>query len=197
MFERAAALRSTSRRASPARPPSGVRGTTCHGIANARPPRWRTASGSACGPSSAASSAERLDVKRQDRVPGRAGQPDRARLRDARRPARTVHVNASRTARRPDRAQLHERAAPAARRRSARRPVAEPRNDPRDPLAVEVLAGDHDDAAVAEVVERREDPPVPERHDRLAAGAPDRRRSAASPRLASASVRPSARDRAA
>ena len=45
---------------------------------------------------------------------------------------------------------------------------------PRDPLAVEVLAGDDDDAAAAEVEGRGQDAAVPERHDRLAAARRDR-----------------------
>ena len=63
---------------------------------------------------------------------------------------------------------------PAARRRSARRAVAEALDDPRDPLAVEVLAGDDDDAAAAEVEGGRQNAAVPERHDRLPARGADR-----------------------
>src|SRR5205823_10623366 len=51
--------------------------------------------------------------------------------------------------------------------------VAEPLDDPRDPLTVEVLAGDDDDAAAAEVVGGGQDAAVPERHDRLLARAED------------------------
>jgi hypothetical protein len=35
------------------------------------------------------------------------------------------------------------------------------------PFAVEVVAGDHDDVAMAEVEDRRKDPAVPERHHRV------------------------------
>src|SRR5204863_8003974 len=62
----------------------------------------------------------------------------------------------------------------AARGRSARRAIAEALDDPGDPLAVEVLAGDDDDAAAAEKVGGRKDPAVPERHDGLASGGADR-----------------------
>ena len=66
-------------------------------------------------------------------------------------------------------AHLHQRPRAAARRRSAGGRVAKAVDDPRNPLAVEVLARDHDDAAVAEVVEAGEDAAVPEGEDRLAA----------------------------
>ena len=46
----------------------------------------------------------RFDVKRQDRMAGRARQPHGTGLRDARRPARPVHREPDRPARRPDRA---------------------------------------------------------------------------------------------
>ena len=68
-----------------------------------------------------------LDVKRQDRMAGGAGQPHRAGLRDPRGTARAV--DRERRGRPPAielAAQLHERARAAARRRSARRAVAEP-----------------------------------------------------------------------
>src|SRR5262249_12303687 len=42
-----------------------------------------------------------------------------------------------------------------------------------DPLAVEVFAGDHHDAAAAEVHGRRQDAAMPERHDRPAAAIED------------------------
>ena len=44
---------------------------------------------------------------------------------------------------------------------------------PRDPLAVEILARDDDDAAAAEVICGGQDAAVPERHDRLAAARDD------------------------
>src|SRR5207248_8825674 len=68
---------------------------------------------------------------------------------------------------------LNQRPAPAARRRSARGAVAEPLDDAGNPLAVEVLARDDDDAAVAEEDRGRQDAAVPERHDRLVAAKDD------------------------
>ena len=137
--------------------------------------------------------AVRLDVKRQDRVAGRAGQPDGARLRDARRAARAVDRERRRRARPPARAA----AAPARARRRATSIRARCRTRtgammPRDPLAVEVLAGHDDDAAVAEVERRGQDAAVPEREDRLAARPRSARRSARRPRPASVASRPSA-----
>ena len=66
-------------------------------------------------------------------------------------------------------AQLHERARAAARRRSPGRPKPEPGHQPRNPLAVEVLAGHGHDAAIAPVEGRGQDPAVPQREDRRAA----------------------------
>ena len=86
-------------------------------------------------------------------MPGSAGQPHGARLRDPRRTARTVDGESDRTPGGEVTAQLDERTCAAARRRSSRHAVTESRDDARDPLAVEVLADDDDDAAVAEVVE--------------------------------------------
>ena len=63
----------------------------------------------------------RLDVKRQDRLPRRAREPRRARLRDARGPARAIDSECHRALLLELAAQLHERARPAVRGRSARR----------------------------------------------------------------------------
>ena len=118
---------------------------------------------------------------------GRAREPHGTGLHDARRPARPVH----REPNRPPGGQitsgaqqgkilaliaphLDERARPPARRGSARRSEAEALDDPGDPLAVEVPAGDHDDPAISKVVEPAEDPAVPGHEDRLAARSHDR-----------------------
>ncbi len=63
---------------------------------------------------------------------------------------------------------LQQRLPRAARRRPARGAIAEPGDDARDPLAVEVLAGDDDDAAALEVDRAGQDAAVPERVNRLA-----------------------------
>ena len=105
---------------------------------------------------------------------GRAREQHRAGLRDPRRAARTVDRERGRTARRQLAPQLHQRARAAARRRSARGAVAEAPDDAGDPLAVEILAGDDDDAAVAPEERGGQDAAVPEREDRLPAGRDDR-----------------------
>ena len=51
------------------------------------------------------------------------------------------------------------------RRLGLTRRVAAVLDDPRDPLAVEVLARHDNDAAVAEEIRGRQNAPVPERHD--------------------------------
>ena len=107
-----------------------------------------------------------LDVKRQDRMAGRAGEPHGAGLGDPCRAARPIDREGGRVPRSQLPPHLHQRAAAAARRRSAGGPEPEPRHQPRDPLAVEVLAGHRDDAALAPVERGREDPAVPERQDR-------------------------------
>ena len=73
----------------------------------------------------------RFDVKRQDRMAGRAREPHRAGLRDARRPARPVDRERDRPAGGQIAPQLHERARRAARRRAARRAEAEARRGSR------------------------------------------------------------------
>src|SRR5262249_18881650 len=108
-----------------------------------------------------------LDVKRQDGIAGGAGQPDGPGLRDSRRPPRTVEGKAHRPSFRKVAAHLNKRTCRAARGRAARHTEPKTLDDTRDPLAVEVLARHHDDAAMAEVVDAAEDSAVPERHDRL------------------------------
>src|SRR5436190_8655444 len=108
-----------------------------------------------------------LDVKRQQRLAGCAGQEHRPCLRHARRAARAVDGEGGRTAAGEIAPQLHQGPRAAARRRAARRAVAEPADDAGNPLAVEVLAGDDDDAAVFPEERGGQDAPVPEREDRL------------------------------
>ena len=115
----------------------------------------------------------RLDVKREERIAGRAGEPHGARLNDACRTARTVDAEGRRMAVRHVVAQLDESARAASRRGPARGAVPESADQPRDPLAVEVLARDDDDPAIAEVQRGRENASVPEREDRPAALALD------------------------
>src|SRR5262249_50041141 len=64
---------------------------------------------------------------------------------------------------------LEQRALTAARARPARGSVSESADDPRNPLAVEILADHHDDPAIAKVVGRREHSTVPEGHNRTPA----------------------------
>ena len=115
-----------------------------------------------------------LDVKGKDGMPGRAGEKDRAGLRHARGTARPVNRERGGPAQRKVLPQLHERARSAARRGPARRPVPEALDDPGNPLAVEVLAGDDDDAAVLPEERGGQDTAVPEGEDRLLAGGDDR-----------------------
>ena len=117
----------------------------------------------------------RLDVERHDRDAGDLRQEHRARLGDARRPARSVEREPGGVPLRHRPAQLDERARAAARRRPAGGAVAEAVDHAGDPFAVEVGAGDDDDAAVAEEERRRQDAPVPERHDRRRVAGPQHR----------------------
>ena len=112
-------------------------------------------------------------VKRHQRIAGRLRQPHRAWLRDLRgtagpiereRHALRLHVAD----------QLQQRLRPAARRRSARRAVAELRDDPRDPLAIVVLARDDDDAAALKVDRGGKDPAMPERMNGMQPASADR-----------------------
>ena len=61
--------------------------------------------------------------------------------------------------------ETEQRARRAARRRAAHGAIAEARRDPRDDLAVGVLADQHRDALVAMMIQQREQLPVPERED--------------------------------
>ena len=158
-------------------------------------PRVRTASGSACGPSCWQSNDDRprCETARSD-----CRWPWRARPRPAARrcagPRGPSSVNAAGLPAAMSRFSLHERLHRAARRRSARSPVAEALDDAGDPLAVEVLAGDDDDAAAAEVDGGGENAAVPERHDRLAAAVDDLSGSARCLPRASGSVDAERRD---
>src|SRR5688572_6276234 len=109
----------------------------------------------------------------QEWIPRLACQPHRARLRDPGGPPRPIEREPGRLPHFHVLYQLQHRLDAAARRRTARGAVAEALDDTRDPLAVEVLAGDDDDAAAAEVERGGQDAPVPERHHRLAAGRDD------------------------
>ena len=101
------------------------------------------------------------------RLAGRFRQPHRARLRHARRTAWPVERERDRPALDVTH-HLQQRLARPARRRPARGAVAEPGDDARDPFAVEVLAGDDDDAATLEVDRAGQDAAVPERVNRMA-----------------------------
>jgi hypothetical protein len=115
-----------------------------------------------------------LEMKRQHWIARRLRQPHRARLRHARRSARPVDRESGRLAGRHVARQLQQRLPRASRRRSPCRAVSEPLDDAGDPLAVEVLARDDDDAAAAEKVGGRKNTSVPERHDRLVTGVTNR-----------------------
>ena len=105
-----------------------------------------------------------LGVDADHRMAGRPGQPRHAGLHHLARPARPVDRERHRRLRAPC-APAH---AGPARRRAARRPAggaeAEATDDPRDPFAVEVLAGDDDDAAVAPVPHAVQDAAVARAH---------------------------------
>ena len=113
--------------------------------------------------------AVRFEVKRQDRLPGRPCQPGGANLRHPRRPARAVDSKGDPMARRQLAAKLHEGSSTATGCRAASRRVAKTLENARDPLPVEVLAREGDDAAAAKVVETGQDAAVPAGEDRLAA----------------------------
>src|SRR5207237_5769618 len=103
----------------------------------------------------------------------RLGEPDGARLGDARRSPRPVDRKRRGLSRRHVALQLDERFHRAARGPATRGAVAEALDDSRNPLAVEVLARDDDNAAALEVDRGGQDAAVPESHDRLAAAADD------------------------
>ena len=104
---------------------------------------------------------------------GGAGQEGRTRLGYFRRTAGAVEREGRGFPRREIAAQLDQRARAAARRRPTRGAVAEAPDDARDPLAVEVLAGDDDDAAIFPEEGCRQDPAVPEGEDGRLAGGDD------------------------
>ncbi len=111
-------------------------------------------------------------VERHDRLPGGLRQPHHPGLHHPGRAARAVHgEGGGRLTRRPH--ELPQGARAAARARTSRRAVAEARDDARNPLAVEVLADDHDHAALAPEPHARQDAAVPGGQDegRAAAGA--------------------------
>ncbi len=108
-------------------------------------------------------------MERHDGVAGGLRQPDGPGLRLVAGPARPVHREGGRPARGHVARELQQRAPASARRRPPSLEVAEPPHDARDPLPVEILAGDRDHAAIAEVDGRRQDAPVPQREDRLSA----------------------------
>src|SRR6185312_8555711 len=114
-----------------------------------------------------------FEMKRQHGIAGRLRQPHRTGMRDARRAARAVERESRRLARFHVAHHLNQRPAAAARRGAARGAVSEPPDDAGDPLAVEVRAGDDDDAAVSEIDRRGENAAVPEPHDRLVAAEHD------------------------
>ncbi len=89
----------------------------------------------------------RLEMERQHRIAGRLGEPERTWLGDPGRPARSIHGEPGRFAGRHVALQLQEGLRSATRGRSAGRSIAKPPDDARNPLAVEVLARDDDDAA--------------------------------------------------
>jgi hypothetical protein len=91
-------------------------------------------------------------------------EPDGPWLGDVCGAARSVKREAGRLARshRPD--QLHHRPAGTPRRRTPGGSITKALDDPRDPFAVEVLAGDDDNAATAEIEGRGKNTAVPERH---------------------------------
>ena len=100
-----------------------------------------------------------------------AGQPDGTRLRHTRRTARAVECECDGMTARKLPPKLHERPAPAARRRASRGPIPKPRDYSGDPFAVEVRAGDDDNATIPPVQRGGKDPAVPEREYRRPASA--------------------------
>ena len=97
----------------------------------------------------------------------RAGEEHGAGLDDPGGAARAVDRERRGMAVRKVPPQLHQGARAAARRGSPGGAVPEPADDAGDPLAVEVLTGDDDDAAVLPEEGGRQDAPVPEREDGL------------------------------
>ena len=96
-------------------------------------------------------------MKRQHRIAGRLRQPDAPGCATRAGPRGPSSVKPAGFPAAMSRVSCSSALRAAARRRSARRAVAEALDDAGDPLAVEVLAGDDDDAAAAEVVRWREE----------------------------------------
>src|SRR5437588_3216978 len=112
-------------------------------------------------------------MKWQHGIAGRPREPDGPRLRDTRGSARTVERKTGRPPVLHIAHQLQHRLQTAVRGGPARRAEAKALDDARNPLPVEILARDDDDAAAAEVVGGRKDAPVPEGHHGLTAGVDD------------------------
>ena len=110
----------------------------------------------------------------QHRVTSRAREPDGAWLRDARGTARPIEREPCRLPFFHVAHQLQHRLQPPARGGPPRRAEAESLDDARNPLSVEILARDDDDAAAAEVERGWKDAAVPEGHHGPAAGGDDR-----------------------
>src|SRR5437773_6043064 len=108
-------------------------------------------------------------MKRQDRIARGLGEPHRTGLRDPRGTARTVDGEPRSVAGGHVARQLPQRFSRPPGRGPSGGTVAKSLDDPRDPLAVKVLARDHDDALATKVIRGRQNPAVPERHDRMAA----------------------------
>src|SRR3954466_6955523 len=106
-------------------------------------------------------------MKRQNRVACRGGKPRSPRLRNPCRPAWTVERERDGTASDESPLQLQHGTHATARCRAGHRVVAEVLEHTRDPLTIEVRAGESDDAAVTEIPRGRQDPAMPERNDRL------------------------------
>ena len=103
----------------------------------------------------------RLEVKRDNRITRDFRKPHRAGLRHACWTAWPVERKRDWTFLDVT-YQLQQRASRTARRRAAGGPEPESCDDAGDPLAIEVLTGDDDDAAMLEVDRARQYPSVPE-----------------------------------
>ena len=103
----------------------------------------------------------RLDVERHDGIAGGARQPCGAGLGHTRRTSRAIHGEGCGVPVRHLSPQLSKRSRTTTRRGSSSRVIAEPAHQPRDPLPVEILACHRDNAAIAEVQRRRQNPAVP------------------------------------
>ena len=104
-------------------------------------------------------------MKRQQRTTGRARQPHRTRLRHASRTAGSVQSKAGGMPALDLTLQRQQRPHPSPRGRPRHGAIAEVLDDARDPLPVEVLTRERDDAAIAEEPGRGQDARVPEGDD--------------------------------